>query len=166
MNEILERRSRPRLILLDHDLRVLYADWTALFTVARLNDNPVETFSELPPAMLRAVQEAVNSWDDGGSGETAIDYLPDVVLRVMRVEGDTIAAAISLESRVRAGDVAKVADTYELDDEERHVLALLLRGYPLSAIADELFMNEAQIQTYAGRLAVPFQQAQIRSREG
>jgi DNA-binding NarL/FixJ family response regulator len=153
--ELMAMRSKPRLLILDEDLRIVFADWAAMFTVFRVCEDPSEPLEKqrLPEPLRDAVRTAVAGWDTNGPAESIIEPLPELVLRVSRLSGVTQSfIALFCESRARRDDVAHAARAFGLRRREQEVLGLVLRGFRSSEIAEEMMIAEATVHDYFKQL--------------
>jgi DNA-binding CsgD family transcriptional regulator len=150
---VIAMRSRPRLLILDEELRIVFADWSAMFTVFRLREDPVELVERLPDPLEDAVRQAVSSWSGDAPAESVVEPLPDVVLRISRLSGlAQNFIAVVCETRARRGDLNRVARKFSLTRREQEVLGLLLHGWRALEIADELLIAETTVQDYFKQL--------------
>ncbi len=153
--DLIAMRSKPRLLILSEDMRIVFADWVAMFTVFSVCDNRSKALEEhtLPEPLRAAVRAAVASWDADGPAESVIEPLPEVVLRVSRLSGATQSLiAVFCENRARRDDLAYAAQLFGLCKRELEVLELVLRGFRSSEIADELMIAEGTVQDYFKQL--------------
>jgi DNA-binding NarL/FixJ family response regulator len=146
-------RSRPRLLILDEKLRIVFADWAAMFTIFRLQEDHVEPVERLPYPLEDAVRDAIASWSGDASAESVVEPLPDVVLRVSRLSGlSQNFIAVVCENRARRGDLDRIAHKFSLTRREQEVLGLVLHGWRAVEIADELMIAETTVQDYFKQL--------------
>jgi DNA-binding CsgD family transcriptional regulator len=150
---VIAMRSRPRLLILDEELRIVFADWSAMFTVFRLREDPVEVAERLPHPLEDAVREAISSWSGDAPAESVVEPLPDLVLRISRLSGlAQNFIAVVCETRARRGDLDRVAKEFSLTRREQEVLGLVLHGWRAVEIADELMIAETTVQDYFKQL--------------
>jgi DNA-binding CsgD family transcriptional regulator len=150
---VIAMRSRPRLLILDEELRIVFADWAAMFTIFRLRENHVGPVERLPPLLEGAVRDAISSWNGDAPAESVVEPLPDVVLRVSRLSGlAQNFIAVVCETRARRGDLDRMARKFSLTRREQEVLGLILHGWRAVEIADELMIAETTVQDYFKQL--------------
>jgi DNA-binding CsgD family transcriptional regulator len=151
--DVIARRSKPRLLILDEELRIVFADWAAMFTIFRVSEDPREPVQRLPEPLYSAIKNAVTTWGALGPAETLVEPLPDVVLRVSRLSGTNQSfVAVFCESRARRDDLAHAARLFALTKREQEVLNLVLHGLRASEIAEELMIAEGTVRDYFKQL--------------
>jgi DNA-binding CsgD family transcriptional regulator len=149
VNDVVALRSKPRLLILDEELRIVFADWAAMFTILRLCERPDDPVERLPLPLDDAVREAIASWGTDAQDERVVEPLPDVVLRVSRLRGPSRNyVAVFCESRTRRDDLTNAARAFLLTKREQEVLGLVLQGFRPDEIADELVVPEAAVEDY------------------
>lgn len=151
--DIMSLRSKPRLIVLDEDLRIVFADWTAILALMRACENPREPMETLPEPVHSAVRSVIASWGESANAETVVEPLPDVALRVSRLRGESRSyIAVFCENIARRGDVARAAVAFSLTRREQDVLRLIMRGFNGAEIAEDLTIAETTVGDYFKQL--------------
>jgi DNA-binding CsgD family transcriptional regulator len=151
--DIMALRSKPRLIVLDESLRIVFADWTAILTVMRACENPREPLESLPEPLHGAVREIIESWDTSSATEAVVEPLPDVALRVSRLRGESGSyIAVFCENLARRDDVKHAAHAFSLTRREQEVLRLVMQGFSATEIANEMTIAETTVSDYFKQL--------------
>ena len=149
--ELVKKRAKPRIILLNADLSIAFAEADALSTLARLLGLPPEQINRLPLNLEQPVRRGVESWNRSGvCDEFLIAASRDLMLRVSRLDGigDSNFVAIFLEEISRREDLADAAQRYGLTRRELEVLTLMLGGLTANEIASKLCLAETTVADY------------------
>jgi DNA-binding CsgD family transcriptional regulator len=152
-SDIMALRSKPRLIVLDESLRIVFADWTAILTLMRVCQNPREPLESLPEPLNGAVRDVIASWDVSSAAEAVVEPIPDVALRVSRLRGESGSyIAVFCENLARRDDIQHAASTFSLTRREQEVLRLVMQGFSTPEIATELTIAETTVSDYFKQL--------------
>ncbi|HEY8314143.1 MAG TPA: helix-turn-helix transcriptional regulator [Candidatus Baltobacteraceae bacterium] len=147
--ELIKKRAKPRLILLDESYGIAFAEPDATSVIAGLMNFPQQRISRLPLPIEAAVRSIVQSWKSGEAVEQVVTPLPDVVLRVGRLDGQGgCYIAVYIEHHKSREDLAQTAHRYSLTRRERQVLTLILGGASGADIAEELNISESTVSDY------------------
>jgi DNA-binding NarL/FixJ family response regulator len=151
--DIIAQRSKPRLLLLDADLRIVFADWTAMFSILRAVPEPAEPMTVLPEPLYSAIRKAVSTWTPDSPCESIVEPIPDLILRVSRLTGrDEELIAVVCEGRARRDDISSAAQAFGLTKRETEVLSMVLHGHRSSEIAEELSIAETTVEEHLTQL--------------
>lgn len=147
---LVKRRTKPRVILLNDDLSIAFAEADATAFLMGLMEFPEARISRLPAALERSVRDVLKLWDDQGAEDEQVTApLPNTIMRVSRLHGPTgsfIAAFV--EEHQRREDLAGAAIRFRLTRREVQVLELILGGHSAVQIAQRLEIAETTVADY------------------
>jgi DNA-binding CsgD family transcriptional regulator len=144
---LLKRRSQPRVIVLDDDLRVTLSDPHAV-ALLETHFYPYQRGSSLPIPLHDAIGEVVGRWmrqNDEISSEL-IGPVGGLILRLVPLSGPLgNAYALFLENKARREDLKEAVTRYSLTLREVEVLGLILAGMNAAEIAETLHIAEVTV---------------------
>ncbi|HZZ64661.1 MAG TPA: helix-turn-helix transcriptional regulator [Candidatus Baltobacteraceae bacterium] len=142
----IKQRARPRLLLVDDDLRIVQYEAAALALLDEMC-GLAET-GRLPAPVETAVVKAVRDIDEQHHHATVMP-VPALIIHISRVHGsDRSFFALMLERASRRAPVASAVRRYSLTNREREVLELIMRGLHAPDIATELSISPTTVTGY------------------
>ncbi len=150
MLSILKRRAKPRVVLLDQNLSIAFAQADAITFLSAYSPAPHAEINRLPAALEAAVRHVLALWVSAGRvSEEIVAPLPSVLLRVSRLDGPTGSfVAVFLEEHSRREDLASAGRRFSLTRRELQVLSLILAGASAGEIATQLHIAETTVSGY------------------
>ncbi|MGZ3497582.1 MAG: response regulator transcription factor [Vulcanimicrobiaceae bacterium] len=149
--ELVKKRAKPRVILLNNDLSIAFAEADAIATLSRLLGFPQEHINRLPLNLEQPMRRAVEAWGRTNTrDELLIPASRELMLRVSRLDGvgDCYFIAVFLEEISRREDLAGAARRYRFTRRELEVLTLMLGGLTTNEIAENLCLAETTVADY------------------
>jgi len=147
---IIKRRAKPRVLLLDDNLEIAFAEADAMAALSALLNFPKEKITRLPHLFEEAVRRIVERWEASGSViEQLAAPTKNFILRVSKLSGAAGSfIAVFLEERSRREDLAGATRRYNLTRRELQVLTLILGGLNAAEIAENLHIAETTVSDY------------------
>ena len=148
--DLVKKRAKPRVILLNPDFSIAFAEADTLEALARHLGFARERINRVPLNLEQPIRRAVETWQRTNScDEFLIAASRDLMLRVSRLDGtDGHFIAIFLEEISRREDLADAARRYHFTRRELHVLTLMLGGLTVNEIAANLCLAETTVADY------------------
>ena len=146
-------REKPRLVLLDDDLRIAFIDRIATLTLLQFGYDPSAGDKTLPEPLFTEVRKAIERWESGNREDVIVEPAAGLIMRVSPLSGnDGIRVALFLEEHLRRDHVALAVATYSLSNREAQVLSLMLQGLTGAEIGTELGIAKTTVVDYFKRL--------------
>ena len=147
---IVLKRSKPRVVLLNEDLSIAFAEADAMAFIAAMLDFPTEKIVRLPVILESAIEKVVQGWVRAKSvQEQVVAPLPTTILRVTQLSGPAGSfVAVFIEEHQRREDLAGAARRYGLSRRELEVLTLILGGMNATEIAANMNIAETTVSDY------------------
>lgn len=143
----IRQRARPRLLLVDRNLRVVQYEAAALSLLEEVC-GPAEP-ERLPELVENALARALSGELDHGHHYATIMPAPSLIIHISRVQGrDSSFLALLLERASRRAPLATAARRYALTKREQQVLELIMRGLHGSDIAEALSISPTTVTGY------------------
>ena len=154
LETIVKRRAKPRVMFLDENLHIAFAEPEAADMLLRVPNSAQSDEQRLPHILEDAVAKVVRGWrESGDDGEAVIRPVPSLVLRVSRLAGSAGSyVAVFIEHGTRREDLTGTAERYNLTRREVEVLTLILNGLSGSEIAQSLSIAETTVADYVKQL--------------
>ncbi len=155
LETIVKRRAKPRVLFLDQDLHIAFAEPEAADLLLRApQTTPKNGEQRLPRVLEEAVANVVRGWKESGEeGEAIIRPVPSLVLRVSRLAGSAGSyVAVFVEHGTRREDLSGTAERFSLTRREVEVLTLILNGLSGGEIAQNLSIAETTVADYVKQL--------------
>lgn len=147
------KRAKPRVILLDSNMNVVFAEAKACATLWRSFDVASTNTMQLPEPVAAAVASAVSEIPEQSDREQIVRIDPNLLLRVARLRGAGGSyIGVFIEQIARREDLAATAKRFNLTNREVEVLSLILRGYSAIEIADRLAIAQLTVKDYCKAL--------------
>ena len=146
------RRANSRVVLLDEQFGIAYAQAGAVELLSSMLRIPKEYMDRLPLPIELAIQDAVRNL--AHEEDVVIEPVPSLIIRVTKLTGrsnDSIVA-LQVEQQHRRQLLAGATKRFKLTSREADVLTLILRGKSSTEIADEMCIVEATVTDYIKRL--------------
>ncbi|MDQ6929729.1 MAG: helix-turn-helix transcriptional regulator [Candidatus Eremiobacteraeota bacterium] len=146
----MRKRSKPRVVLLNEDLSIAFAEADAMAFIAAMLDFPTEKIVRLPAKLESSVEKIVQTWMRTKSiAEQVVAPLPSTILRVTQLSGPAGSfIAVFIEEHQRREDLAGAARRYALSRRELEVLTLILGGMNATEIAANMNIAETTVSDY------------------
>ena len=146
----IRQRSRPRVILLDDDLQIAFADADAAAMLQQMSPPHEGPLTHLPPEVASIVRGCLDSWNRHGETNDCIVPIDSrVVMRITRLLGEFGSLIVLLlDAQSRREDLSGPAKRFSFTAREVQVLALILRGLSALEIAEELGISETTVAVY------------------
>ena len=154
LETIVKRRAKPRVMFLDQDLHIAFAEPEATDILLRVPQSARGEEQRLPHVIEAAVAKVVRDWaETGDEREAVIRPVPSLVLRVSRLAGSAGSyVAVFIEHGTRREDLTGTAERYGLTRREVEVLTLILNGLNGGEIAQNLSIAETTVADYVKQL--------------
>lgn len=154
LETIVKRRAKPRVMFLDEDLHIAFAEPEAADMLLRIPNSADGEEHRLPRVLEDAVSQVVRDWKDSGDErEAVIRPVPSLVLRVSRLAGSAGSyVAVFIERGTRREDLTGTAERYGFTRREVEVLTLILNGLSGAEIAQNLSIAETTVADYVKQL--------------
>lgn len=155
LETIVKRRAKPRVLFLDQNLHIAFAEPEAADMLLRVqHDGAPDGDQRLPHVLEQAVAKVVQVWKESGDErEAVIRPVPSLVLRVSRLAGSAGSyVAVFVEHGTRREDLSGTAERFGLTRREIEVLTLILNGLSGGEIAQNLSIAETTVADYVKQL--------------
>jgi DNA-binding CsgD family transcriptional regulator len=146
--EILNRRSRPFLIVLDADLNVICAEDRAFEFLEHAY--PAQTGDRrLPQSLCLAVQNAVTRAREERVAEPTVVLTEKLLLRIVPLAGNGGAyASVLVEPQAKREHLQRAVGRYGLTRRETEVLGCIMDGSNPTDIADTLAISPSTLKDH------------------
>lgn len=145
--DLLRRRAKPRVLMLDAQLNIAYAEPHAIAMIARFV--ALEYPHRLPPRIESSIREIALALLNTEDGDHIVVPVPGLVLRLARVDGsDGTFVCVLVEEEGRRDSVQTASKRYALTRRESEVLELLLTGLSANEIAGRMSLASATVSDY------------------
>jgi DNA-binding CsgD family transcriptional regulator len=147
--EILNRRSRPFLIVLDAQLNVICAEDRAFECLGRAYPGIQTGDRRLPESLRRVVETAVIKARTDSAVEPSVVLTGGLVLRIVPLAGNGGAyASVLVEPQARREHLQRAVGRYGLTRRESEVLGCIMDGSNPADIADSLAISPATLKDH------------------
>lgn len=146
---VIYKRAKPRVILLDESLRIIFAEAKACKAICRAGETQCTVSDRLPPSVETVLARAVAALPADAQDEQTATLPPNLLLRISRMSGPGGAyIGVFIEELARREDLGTTAKRFGLTQREVQVLSFILRGFNASEISDELGIAEVTVKDY------------------
>lgn len=137
--KVLLQRSRPPVILLDHELKIVAAEPYAFDLLAAAFPQQVFARTEIPVGVLRVLRDTLRSTPNFTM------VMADLILHVSQLQGVQTLYVLSVEPKVFRDHRRRASLKFALSKREEEVLALIISGGRAADIADALSISVATV---------------------
>ncbi len=147
--EILNRRSRPYIIVLDPGLRIVCAENRALECLSEAYPAEREP-GRLPAALHVIIEAALRKQQAPEERESALLFeAGTLVVRVVPLHGESgTYATVLIERRTRREHLPRAVNRYALTKRETEVLHCIMNGLDAPAIAANMGISRSTVKDY------------------
>lgn len=145
--DLVRRRTRPAIIMLDAALNVVCSEPRAIELLSRVTSG--EIGEQLPPQIQSAISERIHEMRSAGATADTFVAIDNLLLRVVPVSGEAGSfIAVFVEAHAKREHLLHATKRYGLTKREGEVLSLLVRGHRGTEIADELCITPATVNDH------------------
>ena len=147
--EMITRRVRPQIVLLNPDFSVALAEWDTGIELFRQLGLEARYAKRLLPSVEALVREVVAGLARDPSANSSITVHGSLIIRVALLEGGpTSQIALFVEPSRRREDLESAAKRFNLTQRQIEVLGFILQGMSAREIAESLCIAEATVADY------------------
>ena len=151
--EMISRRVRPQIILLNVDYSVALAEWDTGSELFQKLGLLSQRTSRLLPEVEKSVRDVVVALAQDPSYPDSFIFQDSIVLRVAILQSEPAPqVALFVEPSRRREDLRSAAKRYNLTRRQVEVLGYILQGRSAREIAAELYITEATVSDHFKQL--------------
>lgn len=145
--DVVRRRAKPHVLMLDSQLNIAYAEARAIAMIAKVA--PLELPHRLPPSFESVVRGVARRLFLLGTGDDVVLRVSGLLLRLACLQGtDGTYVSVLVEEEGRRDNVHTAAKRYALTRRESEVLALILKGQSTCEIAESMCIASTTVHDY------------------
>lgn len=145
--DVIKRRAKPHVLMLDAQLNIAYAEPRAIAMIA--NVAPLEAPHRLPAAIETAVRAAARRIFLFGAGDDVMLRVSGLLLHLAYLRGaDGTYVSLLIEEEGHRDNVRTAAKRYALTRRESEVLSHILKGESSCEIAESMCLANSTIHDY------------------
>jgi len=152
--DLIAKRARPQIILLDVAYNVVVAEWDTGFALFRQLGLEARYATRLLPQVEDAVRAVVERLAADPLTDSTIHVIDSLIIRVSLLEsrGDRGHITLFVEPSRRREDLKGAAKRFNLTNRQIEVLGFILQGQSAKEIAETLSISETTVGDYFKQL--------------